>query len=70
MHPNLISLFEVIEDDEEEMLYLIMDFMDIGYLGCARHKSELKLKEKNIPESHLWSFFRDCLSGLDYRSLC
>lgn len=69
MHPNLIGLYEVIEDDEEEMLYLIMDFMDIGYLGCARHKSELKLKEKNIPEIHLWSFFRACLSGLDYRTL-
>lgn len=64
-HSNLVCLFEVIEDDEEQNLYLIMDYMDLGYLGCPHHLKEMKIPYK-IPEEEIWTFYRECLKGLDY----
>lgn len=57
---------EVIEDDEEQNLYLIMDYMDLGYLGSPSHLKEMKIPY-NIPESEIWTFYRESLKGLDYR---
>ena len=66
-HPNLICLREVIEDDIEQKLYLIMDFMDIGALGSNRHLQALGLEnDSRIPEEMLRHFYRGCLCGLDY----
>lgn len=66
-HPNLICLREVIEDDLEQKLYLIMDFMDIGALGSSRHMEALGLEpDSRIPEPILRNFYRGCLFGLDY----
>lgn len=64
----MVCLLEVIEDEDEQNLYLIMDYMDLGYLGGPAHLKEMKIPYK-VPESEIWTFYRDCLKGVDYRTV-
>lgn len=68
-HPNLVQLFEVIDDKEKGTIYLIMDFMDLGYIGSSSHKVHIGAAGEKIPEEKLRKYFRHCLMGLDYCNL-
>lgn len=66
-HPNVLSLYEVIEDKDTESLYMVTDLMNLGYLGSKNYFEYFKIKRENIfPETLIWRHFRDCLSGLFY----
>lgn len=68
-HPNVLSLHEVIEDKENSYLYLITDYMKLGYLGSPQHLKHLGTKPGHIGDDRLRVFFRECLSGLFYCKL-
>jgi len=36
-HPNCVQLFEVIDDEQRDELYLVMEFIDGGDLGSNPH---------------------------------
>ena len=49
------------------MLYLIMDYMDLGSVGGSKHLQALKMSPKaNFSEETLRKYFRSCLKALDY----
>ena len=66
-HINLVKLYEVIDDPQKQKLYLIMDYMDLGYLGSSNHRSHLGLKTDVLPLEKIWEYFRAVIQGIDYR---
>lgn len=66
-HENLIRLYEIINDDEGDKIYFIMDYMDLGSLGGSRHLAHLGCKDPVLPPEKIWSYFRQSIAGLDYR---
>jgi [calcium/calmodulin-dependent protein kinase] kinase len=66
-HENLIQLIEIIDDTEKGKIYFIMDYMDLCYLGSPQHLVHINCKKKYLPDDKLLFYFRECLSGIDYR---
>jgi serine/threonine protein kinase len=58
-HPNVVKLFEVIDDENEEKLYLIMEYMSEG---IAFDSNEKKL----YSEVEAKKYFLDMLLGMEY----
>ena len=65
-HLNLVKLHEVIDDPRSNKINLIMDYMDLGYIGCQKYKKFHKIKEKTLPMHLVRHSIRECLKGLDY----
>lgn len=58
-HPNVVKLVEVVDDPEEDNLYMAFEFLEKGEL--------LEIPtEKPLTEEEAWRSFRDVISGLEY----
>ena len=64
-----MKLFEVSEDAEEDNLYMVLEFMDLGGIGGKGHMKHLGISGNTLPDNLLRKYFRDCILGLDYRTL-
>lgn len=64
-HPNLVSLIEVLDDPDEDSLYMVMEMCKKGVV------MQVGLDERADPytedQSRCW--FRDMMLGLEYRML-
>lgn len=59
-HPNIVSLYEVIDDPSSKQVYLVMEFVEYGPI----------LPDENIvtplPPELSWLYFRDIVKGVMY----
>jgi [calcium/calmodulin-dependent protein kinase] kinase len=62
-HPNLVSLIEVLDDPEEDSLYMVMEMCKKGVV------MQVGLGERADPysEEQCWFWFRDMILGIEYR---
>jgi calcium/calmodulin-dependent protein kinase kinase 2 len=62
-HPNLVSLVEVLDDPEEDSLYMVMEMCKKGVV------MQVGLEERADPysEEQCRCWFRDMILGLEYR---
>jgi [calcium/calmodulin-dependent protein kinase] kinase len=64
-HPNLVSLIEVLDDPEEDSLYMVLEMckkgviMRVGISDCER------AEPYDVESCRYW--FRDLLLGIEYR---
>lgn len=71
-HPNICKLKEVIDDPNDNKLYLIMDLVKKGAIGSTGYYSHEHLLDKKYAETKtlplykLRKYIKDCLKGLDY----
>ena len=59
-HPNVVSMFEVLDDPSVDKLYIVMEYMKNGPL------SKLILKNKSMDRELIRKYLRDIISGLSY----
>lgn len=62
-HPNCVQLFEVIDDEQRDELYLVMEFVDGGDLDFPISKKVF------VPAEQLRQWTRDLTLGLEYLHL-
>eukprot|EP01012_Entosiphon_sulcatum_P040725 TRINITY_DN5441_c0_g1_i1.p1 TRINITY_DN5441_c0_g1~~TRINITY_DN5441_c0_g1_i1.p1 ORF type:complete len:657 (+),score=105.11 TRINITY_DN5441_c0_g1_i1:70-1971(+) len=62
-HPNLVSLYEVIDDPQGDKLYLILDFVEKGPIRTVK---ENRLVGEPLTEDESCRFVRHLLCGLSY----
>jgi len=62
-HPNVVKLYEVIDDPERDELYLVLEFVEGGDLMEPIRKKEV------VPEDTLRLWTRDLLLGLEHLHL-
>jgi [calcium/calmodulin-dependent protein kinase] kinase len=62
-HPNLVTLIEVLDDPEEDSLYMVMEMCKKGVV------MQVGLDERADPysEEQCRCWFRDMILGLEYR---
>lgn len=64
-HPNLVSLIEVLDDPEEDSLYMVLEMCKKGVV------MKVGLSEQSDPydieKCRHW--FRDLILGIEYREL-
>jgi [calcium/calmodulin-dependent protein kinase] kinase len=58
-HPNVVRLYEVIDDQENDNLFLIMDYVEHGAVMQGA-------SPKPISEDEARRYFRDLIKGLEY----
>lgn len=58
-HPNIVKLYEVINDSDYDKLFLIMEYIPGGSLHSL-------VRDKGLGEEKCWEYFRDVLRGLEY----
>ncbi|KAI1484370.1 kinase-like domain-containing protein [Biscogniauxia mediterranea] len=61
-HPNLVSLIEVLDDPEEDSLYMVLEMCK---KGVVMHVG-LDEQAKPLDEEHCWTWFRDLILGIEY----
>jgi len=65
-HPNLVSLIEVLDDPEEDSLYMVLEMCKKGVV------MKVGLGERadpyDVESCRCW--FRDLILGIEYRKLC
>lgn len=61
-HPNIVNLFEVINDEEDDYIYLVMEYLSGGSV-LSKQQSSVCLEE---PIAR--TYFVDIASGLEYRT--
>ncbi|EGR28915.1 protein kinase domain protein, partial [Ichthyophthirius multifiliis] len=71
-HPNIAKLYEVIDDQDQEKIYLVIDLVKKGSLNSKNYWKNEKGKKYNenekyfIPIDRVRKYFRDFVLGLDY----
>ncbi|EAR99044.2 Serine/Threonine kinase domain protein (macronuclear) [Tetrahymena thermophila SB210] len=71
-HPNIVKLYEYIDDQDEAKIYMIMDLLKKGsinsksYWKTEKGKEYKETEKYNMSEQKLKKYFRDFLLGLDY----
>ena len=63
LHPNVVRLFEVIDDPNEQKIYLVLEYVDGGELVWKDPESEAPVLEMEDARK----YFLDVVLGLDYR---
>ncbi|XP_052228908.1 calcium/calmodulin-dependent protein kinase kinase 1-like isoform X3 [Dreissena polymorpha] len=58
-HPNVVRLVEVLDDPEEDNLYMAFELVEKGEV------MELPTSQ-TLPEEKAWSYFRDIILGIEY----
>lgn len=58
-HPNIVKLFEVLDDPAEDHLYLAFELLERGEVLNVP-------TDKPLSESKAWEYFRDVVMGLEY----
>ncbi|KAI0024646.1 protein kinase-like domain-containing protein [Xylariomycetidae sp. FL0641] len=61
-HPNLVSLIEVLDDPEEDSLYMVLEMCKKGVV------MKVTLEEQADPydDQRCWTWFRDLILGIEY----
>eukprot|EP00826_Nyctotherus_ovalis_P035673 TRINITY_DN3081_c0_g1_i15.p2 TRINITY_DN3081_c0_g1~~TRINITY_DN3081_c0_g1_i15.p2 ORF type:complete len:207 (-),score=62.21 TRINITY_DN3081_c0_g1_i15:352-972(-) len=59
-HPNIVQLYEVIDDPDYDKLFIIMEYISGGSL------SSLMKGVEPMPLEKCWKYFRDLVYGLEY----
>jgi len=62
-HPNVVSLIEVLDDPEEDSLYMVMEMCKKGVVM----KVGLEQKADPYDEERCRLWFRDMILGMEYR---
>lgn len=58
-HPNIVKLVEVLDDPDEDHLYLVFELLDRGQV--------LEVPtDQPLEEEKAWSYFRDVVLGIEY----
>ncbi|XP_021941699.1 serine/threonine-protein kinase STE20-like, partial [Zootermopsis nevadensis] len=58
-HPNIVKLFEVLDDPVEDHLYLVFDLLERGEVLEVPTDTPLS-------EEQAWKYFRDVVMGIEY----
>ncbi|XP_067014704.2 calcium/calmodulin-dependent protein kinase kinase 1 [Anabrus simplex] len=58
-HPNIVKLVEVLDDPEEDHLYLVFQLLERGEVLQVPTDTPLS-------EEKAWSYFRDVIQGIEY----
>jgi [calcium/calmodulin-dependent protein kinase] kinase len=76
LHPNVLRLYEVLDDPHVNKMYLVLEYMKKGDLinvlqeRDTNNKDKKEKEEKNkftpLPEAELWNIFRQVVSGIRY----
>ncbi|KAI5922161.1 kinase-like domain-containing protein [Camillea tinctor] len=61
-HPNLVSLIEVLDDPEEDSLYMVLEMCK---KGVVMHVG-LDEQAQPLDDEHCWTWFRDLVLGIEY----
>lgn len=61
-HPNIVNLFEVINDEEDDYIYLVMEYLSGGSV-LSKQQSTV-----SIDEATARNYFVDVAYGLEYRT--
>lgn len=61
-HPNIIQLYEVINDEEDDYIYLVMEYLSGGSI-LSKQQSSICLTEEVAR-----CYFVDVACGLEYRT--
>lgn len=61
-HPNIVHLFEVINDEEDDYIYLIMEYLSGGSI-LSKQQASISLSEEVAR-----NYFVDIACGLEYRT--
>jgi [calcium/calmodulin-dependent protein kinase] kinase len=75
-HPNLVSLYEVIDSPESDILYMVIEFMPLGEIMTYQDDGTFRRSNSNVTgynaklghfdEAAAALFFVDILHGLAY----
>lgn len=57
-HPNLLTLYEVIEDPEDKKMYMVMEYIDWGPLMSKKHMIAIDCETNFFPEDKLRYYMR------------
>ena len=58
-HPNVVRLIEVLDDQDDNYLYMVFQYLERG--------SVLEIpSDRPLPENLAWRYFRDTTLGLEY----
>jgi serine/threonine protein kinase len=58
-HPNIIKLFEIIDDPNDSKLYLITEFVKNGSLAA-------RIRKRDLTENQMRHIFRELITALEY----
>lgn len=61
-HPNVIQLIEVIQKEEKQKIYIVLEFAGAGSLQQVINSHP----NKRLPLCDVWRFFRQFIEGLEY----
>ena len=64
LHPNIVRLYEVIDDPEEDLLFMVMEFVRGGDLAGPVEAKRV------VPEDQLRVWMRDLVLGLEHLHNC
>mmetsp|Transcript_18672 Transcript_18672/g.17787 ORF Transcript_18672/g.17787 Transcript_18672/m.17787 type:complete len:201 (+) Transcript_18672:250-852(+) len=69
-HPNVVQLYEVIDDEEGDKLYMVMDYGQFGEVMKWDTKNyyfaPYDPKKENFSEKDIKKIMRQCIRGLNY----
>lgn len=58
-HPNVVKLVEVLDDPDEDHLYMVFELLERGQV--------LEVPtDKPLSEEQAWNYFRDVILGIEY----
>jgi [calcium/calmodulin-dependent protein kinase] kinase len=61
-HENLVQLIEVLDDPEEDSMYMVLEMCKKGVVM----KVDLNKRTEPYPDETCWNWFRDLILGIEY----
>jgi calcium/calmodulin-dependent protein kinase kinase 2 len=65
-HPNLVSLIEVLDDPEEDSLYMVLEMCKKGVIMKVGINAYERAEPYDVESCRCW--FRDLILGIEYRT--